>query len=112
MRARLSVLILLVLIAISCDGNRAERARGANTNRAVNTQHEQRRVTADIARDIAMRDAARDYPSLDEFNVSVSEDERGWRVKFNLKNPRLNGGGPEYLIDRGTGEITDKRIYQ
>ncbi len=36
----------------------------------------------------------------------------GWHVDYNLKDPRLKGGGPHYVIDAASGAILSKRYAQ
>src|SRR5436305_90002 len=39
-------------------------------------------------------------------------EEDGWHVDYELKDPRLKGGGPHYVIDRFNGAILSKRYEQ
>jgi hypothetical protein len=36
----------------------------------------------------------------------------GWHVDYELKDPRLKGGGPHYIIDADSGTILSKRYQQ
>ena len=36
----------------------------------------------------------------------------GWHVDYELKTPLLNGGGPHYIIDPVSGQITWKKYEQ
>lgn len=84
-----------------------EKKADANKARDAGKQ-----VGAKEALAIAKKDAAEDYEPLDEYKITVSEDERVWRVVFEPKDPRAYGGGPEYIIDKRTGEILHKVITQ
>ena len=44
--------------------------------------------------------------------MEIRRDDDGWHIDYELKNPRLNGGGPHYVIDATTGEIISKKYYQ
>jgi hypothetical protein len=46
------------------------------------------------------------------FEMTVTELPGSWRVEFELRNKRLNGGGPSYVIDKETGKILSKIINQ
>ena len=39
-------------------------------------------------------------------------EDDGWHVDYELKDPRLKGGGPHYIIDPHTGAILSKRYEQ
>jgi hypothetical protein len=68
-------------------------------------------INKDGALAIARRDAGRAYGSLQQYEVAVCELSRAWYVVY---SPRmgLDGGGPEYVIDKETGQIIDKVYYQ
>ena len=38
-------------------------------------------------------------------------EDDGWQVGYELKDPRLKGGGPHYVIDSQTGAIISK-VYE
>lgn len=72
----------------------------------------QTNISCDQALKIARTDAERVYRDLFLYRISISLEDDGWRVDYELKDPDLNGGGPHYLIDAGTGEIVSKRYDQ
>lgn len=61
---------------------------------------------------ISYRDAATAYKSPERYNVTACELTRAWLIIYELKNTDSVGGGPEYFIDKTTGNILDKRYYQ
>jgi hypothetical protein len=61
---------------------------------------------------IAQADAARVYRDLSAFRIHLVLEEDGWHVDYELKNPRLKGGGPHYIIDARTGAVISKRYEQ
>lgn len=61
--------------------------------------------------DIANRDANVEGARVNEHNLTVCELKTVWRVVFSPK-VGLNGGGPEYVIGKQTGEILDKQYSQ
>jgi hypothetical protein len=69
-------------------------------------------VTSDQALAVARRDAEGVYQNLLEYWVSLVLEPDGWHVDYQLKNPRLHGGGPHYVIDAQTGVILSKRYEQ
>ncbi|MCH8042383.1 MAG: hypothetical protein IID44_01570 [Planctomycetes bacterium] len=72
----------------------------------------QANISCDRALKIARTDAERVYRDLLLYRISVSLEDDGWRVDYELKDPDLNGGGPHYLIDANSGEIVSKRYDQ
>ena len=61
---------------------------------------------------IAQADAARVYRDLSPYRIQLVLDDDGWHVDYELKNPRLKGGGPHYIIDAHTGAVISKRYEQ
>ena len=70
------------------------------------------RLAGDKALAIAQTDAVRVYRDLSPFRIQLSLEDDGWHVDYNLKDPRLKGGGPHYVIDAHTGTILSKRYEQ
>lgn len=68
------------------------------------------RLSKEEAIKIAERDASQAYKSLDDYQVVACELSSAWRIIFDLKAP-LDGGGPNYVIDKNTGQIIYK-VYQ
>jgi uncharacterized protein (DUF433 family) len=69
-------------------------------------------IAGDRALGIAQADAARAYRDLSPFRIQLVLEEDGWHVDYELKDPRLKGGGPHYVIDAHTGAILSKRYEQ
>jgi hypothetical protein len=69
-------------------------------------------IAGDKALSIAQADAARAYRDLSEFRIQLVLEDDGWHVDYELKDPRLKGGGPHYVIDPSTGVIVSKRYEQ
>ena len=69
-------------------------------------------VSCDEALKIARLDAEKAYRELSRFRIELSLEHDGWHIDYALKNPRLNGGGPHYVIDAQTGAILAKRYEQ
>ncbi len=61
---------------------------------------------------IAQTDATRVYRDLSVYRIQIVLEDDGWHVDYELKTPRLKGGGPHYLIDANTGVIISKRYEQ
>lgn len=51
------------------------------------------------------------YRSLVRYRVTVCELSSVWVVVFSPES-KLDGGGPEYVIDKQRGDILDKQYYQ
>jgi hypothetical protein len=69
-------------------------------------------IPADRALAIAQADALTAYRDLTPYRIQLVLEADGWHVDFELKDPRMKGGGPHYLIDALTGRITAKRYEQ
>ena len=69
-------------------------------------------LPGDRALTIAQADASQVYRDLSPFRIQLVLEDDGWHVDYELKNLRLKGGGPHYLIDAHTGAIVAKRYEQ
>ena len=70
------------------------------------------RLAGDKALAIAQTDAVRVYRDLSPYRIQLSLEDDGWHVDYSLKDPRLKGGGPHYIIDARTGAILSNRYEQ
>ena len=61
---------------------------------------------------IAQADAAQAYRDLSGYSIRLGLEEDGWHVDYELKDPRLKGGGPHYVIDHLNGAILSKGYEQ
>jgi len=52
------------------------------------------------------------YRDLSVYRIQLVLEDDGWHVDYELKNPRLKGGGPHYIIDAHTGALISKRYDQ
>ena len=66
----------------------------------------------DQALTLAQADAIRAYGDLSAYRIQVVLEDDGWHVDYDLKDPRLKGGGPHYVIHAATGAIVAKRYEQ
>ncbi len=66
----------------------------------------------DRALAIAQADAVKAYRDLSAYRIHLVLEADGWHVDYELKDPRLKGGGPHYVIDVVTGIIVSKRYEQ
>lgn len=69
-------------------------------------------ITSDQALRIARLDAERVYRDLSPYRASIALEQDGWHVDYELKDLRLQGGGPHYVIDPGDGSILTKQYEQ
>ena len=69
-------------------------------------------VTADEALRVARLDAEKAYRDLSPYRMEISLEQDGWHIDYEFKNPRMQGGGPHYVIDAATGAILSKKYYQ
>jgi hypothetical protein len=61
---------------------------------------------------IAQADALRVYRDLSPYRIQLVLEEDGWHVDYEMKDPRLKGGGPHYVIDGLSGAILSHRYEQ
>src|SRR5947209_18849764 len=66
----------------------------------------------DQALAIAQADALKAYQDLSGYRIQLVLEDDGWHVDYELKDPRLKGGGPHYVLDAHTGAIVSKRYEQ
>lgn len=69
-------------------------------------------LAGDQALAIAQADAAGVYRDLSPYRIQLVLEDDGWHIDYELKNPKLKGGGPHYIIDAHTGAIVSKRYEQ
>ena len=69
-------------------------------------------ITSDQALRIARLDAERVYRDLSPYRASIALEPDGWHVDYELKDSRLQGGGPHYVIAPGDGTILAKLYEQ
>jgi hypothetical protein len=61
---------------------------------------------------IAQADASRAYRDLSVYRIQLVLEDDGWHVDYDLKDAKLKGGGPHYVIDASSGAIIAKRYEQ
>jgi hypothetical protein len=69
-------------------------------------------IGGDRALAVAQADAVRVYRDLSGYRIQIVLEPDGWHVDYELKDPRLKGGGPHYVIDAATAAIVSKRYEQ
>ena len=67
---------------------------------------------ADEVLKIVHTDALQAYRDLSDYCIRLALEPDGWHIDYDLKDPRLEGGGPHYVIDPLTGAIVSKRYEQ
>lgn len=70
------------------------------------------RLTSDQVLRVARLDAETAYRDLTPYRISLALEADGWHVDYVLRDPRLNGGGPRYVIDPVSGSILSKQYEQ
>jgi len=70
------------------------------------------KLTIDQVLAVAQTDAAAAYRDLSPYRICLSLEEDGWHIDYELKDPKLTGGGPHYVIHAQTGTILSKRYEQ
>jgi hypothetical protein len=69
-------------------------------------------LSSDQILQIARVDAEHAYRDFSGYRISLALQADGWHVDYELMNPDLNGGGPQYIIDPMSGAIRSKRYEQ
>lgn len=69
-------------------------------------------IAGDRALAVAQADAATAYRDLSMFRIQLVLEADGWHVDYELRDPRLKGGGPHYVIDAVRGVIVSKQYEQ
>lgn len=64
------------------------------------------------AANIARQDAQSAYRDLGAYEVTVTIEGGNWKVDYELKDRKSQGGGPHYIISGQTGAILSKRYEQ
>jgi transcriptional regulator with XRE-family HTH domain len=66
----------------------------------------------DKALTIAQADALRVYQDLFAYRIHLTLEDDGWHIDYELKDPKMKGGGPHYIIDARNGAILSKKYEQ
>jgi uncharacterized membrane protein YkoI len=66
----------------------------------------------DKALAIAQADAVRAYQNLSAYRIHLALEDDGWHIDYELKDPKMKGGGPHYVIDARNGAILSKKYEQ
>jgi hypothetical protein len=69
-------------------------------------------IPGDWALAIAQADAAQASRDLSGYRIRLVLEADGWHVDYDLRDPRLKGGGPRYVIDANDGTIRSKWYEQ
>ncbi|HEU5108968.1 MAG TPA: hypothetical protein VFT95_10480 [Micromonosporaceae bacterium] len=69
-------------------------------------------IDEQAARAIAAAEAAQAYHDLSGYTVTARLVDGCWHVDYELTDRTLLGGGPHFVIDAGSGEITGRRYEQ
>ena len=69
-------------------------------------------IAGDQALTIAQADAVTAYRDLTKYRIQLALESDGWHIDYDLKDARLKGGGPHYVVDAATGMIVSKRYEQ
>ena len=69
-------------------------------------------IPGDRALAIAQADAELAYGDLSLYRIQLVLENDGWHVDYELKDQRMKGGGPRYIIDSTNGAISWKRYEQ
>jgi hypothetical protein len=85
---------------VLADQNNLDRGKTSELGRAI----DQADALAIVRKDLRHRD-------ISKLQLTVCELKNFWRIIY-APRPLLDGGGPEYLLEKSTGRIADKRFFQ
>lgn len=69
-------------------------------------------ITKEKAIEIANADASLYYRDLSVYNIEAKLVDSTWKIDFELKDEKLDGGGPHYVISANDGKIISSKFYQ
>jgi hypothetical protein len=69
-------------------------------------------ISEETAREIAAAEAGQAYHDLSGYAVTARLADGRWYVDYDLTDETLLGGGPHFVIDAASGEITARRYEQ
>ena len=104
------VLLLWISIISGCNsGKIVEWQAGGNSQHKLSQPN---RIDEDSAIEIAKKEFIKESGpiSSEEYAVGVYDDGKNWEVKFTYIH--ANGDPAHYYIDKTTGEIVKRSIYQ
>ncbi len=107
--------LALVLLAASCTKTRVSVQVETGDAKEAPPPPDVGGLGREAAVSIAKDDAAKTYAlKAEQYNVNAFAQDGEWKVIFDRKNrpPLSSGGVIEYRINRKTGEIVDKGVYQ
>ena len=69
-------------------------------------------ISKDHAIEIANRDAVMHYNDLSIYTIHVELIDDNWKIDYEFKDKKLDGGGPHYIISGQSGKILESHFYQ
>lgn len=69
-------------------------------------------LSSEAAIAIAVADAKQFYRDLTVYEIEAQLIGDVWNIDFILKDPLLDGGGPQYVISGISGEIVKRTLLQ
>lgn len=69
-------------------------------------------ITKEKAIEIANHNASLYYRDLSIYEMKVQLVDSNWKVDYELKDNKLDGGGPHYIISGKSGKIIESHFYQ
>lgn len=69
-------------------------------------------IDKEKALEIANNDAQKVYRDLSIYNIKAELIDEKWHIDYNLSNPQMLGGGPQYVISAKTGKILSYKYEQ
>jgi hypothetical protein len=73
---------------------------------------EKRIATVEMAIAVTRQDALKNHKLLDRYEILAYEEGKRWHVVLELKDETITGGGTDYIIEKATGNILDKKHSQ
>lgn len=105
------ILVVLVLGVIACVIWPLTIVAG-DRKATSHIEEKEMKVDKHEALKIANADASEQYRDLSLYDAIIELKDRNWKIDYELKDKRSQGGGPHYVISSETGRIISRRYEQ
>ena len=101
------LLLAQYVVPIPACGNPERQPANQHAEQSMDTK-----IEKEQALEIARRDALLAYRDLNPYDVRIELRDGNWKIDYELRDKRAQGGGPHYVISAETGAILSKRYEQ
>ena len=112
MKMNVFIMSISAVLLLSCGVKESSKAPTTENGNMQSKPSDVAMTNKEKAVANAKQDAVKAGFSLKIYEIVVSEEPKQWGILFQLKDKTLTGGGPEYVIDKETGKIIDRKFHQ